>query len=113
MARRRREKRRNAEPSSAPRATARDHMARVHVTDEVWAEFRAAAGHRPVNVVLGRLVEREVARERSRRLKESELDDRELLHALERARELHADLQAIVTRIESRVGLPARPPQAG
>ena len=114
MARRRREKRRSAPPGRATEASgARDHMARVHVTDEIWADFRAVAGHTPLNVVLGRLVEREVARDRSRRLREGDVDDRELLDALERARDMHADLQAIVIRLESRAGLPARPPQAG
>lgn len=114
MARRRREKRRSAPPGRPAEASvARDHMARVRVTDDVWSEFRAAAGSTPLNFVLGELVEREVARERSRRLREGKVDDRELLDALERARELHAHVQAIVTRLESRVGLPAQPPQAG
>ena len=38
----------------------RDHMARVRVADDVWSEFRAAAGPTPLNVVLGELVQREV-----------------------------------------------------
>lgn len=88
-------------------------MARVHVSDEVWTDFRAAAGPTPLNLVLGRLVEREVDRHRSRRLREGDMDDRELLEALERARELHADVAAIVARLEGRGGLPAQPPQAG
>ena len=88
-------------------------MARVHVTDEVWAEFRAAAGRSPLNLVLGRLVEREVARTRSRRLKDGEMDDRELLDALGRAQQLHGDIEAIVARLETRLGLSARPPESG
>lgn len=62
---------------------------------------------------LGQFLEREVPRDRSRRLKEGTVNDRELLAALEQAREVHSGLQAIVNRLESRVGLPARPPQAG
>jgi hypothetical protein len=79
-------------------------MTRVHVTDDVWADFSAAAGPMPLNLILGQLVEREVARDRSRRLKEGEVEDRELLDALERARGLHADLQTLVARLECRVG---------
>jgi hypothetical protein len=88
-------------------------MARVHVTDEVWAEFRAAAGRSPLNLVLGRLVEREVARTRSRRLKDGEMDDRELLDALGRAQQLHGDIEAIVARLETTLGLSTRPPESG
>jgi hypothetical protein len=31
----------------------RDHMARVRVSDEVWAEFRIAVGWQPINTYLG------------------------------------------------------------
>jgi hypothetical protein len=66
-------------------------MARVQATDEVWADFRALAGYRPIAQVLGELVEREVDRYRSRRLKDNELEPRELLDALDRAqRQLEA-----------------------
>jgi hypothetical protein len=77
-------------------------MARVHVSDAVWAEFRAAAAT-PLNLRLGELVAREVDRYRSRRLREGELDDAELIEALERARELHADLATLVARLERRL----------
>lgn len=84
-------------------------MARVRVTDEVWTDFRAAAGQRPLNELLGELVVRHVDRYRSRRLKEAHLDDDELLAALDRARELHADLAEITARLERRlVDQPAR-----
>jgi hypothetical protein len=76
-------------------------MARVAVADEVWADFRAAAGHRPVSQVLGELVEREVKAYRSRRLKEDAVDDRELVAALERARLQQEELAAIVERLEA------------
>ena len=78
----------------------RDRMARVQVDDATWADFRALAGYRPVSEVLGELVTREVERYRSRRLREGELDDREVVEALERAREQQQDLQAIVERLE-------------
>lgn len=78
-------------------------MARVHVSDEVWADFRAAAGPNPLNLLLGELVRREVGRYDSRRLREGSLDDTELLDALERARQLHADLTGLVARLEHRL----------
>jgi hypothetical protein len=76
-------------------------MARVVVADDVWADFRAAAGYRPVSEVLGELVEGEVRRYRSQRLREGALDGRELVEALERARLQQEELAAIVERLES------------
>jgi predicted DNA-binding protein (UPF0278 family) len=76
-------------------------MARVQVSDELWADFRALAGYRPISEVLGELVIREVERYRSRRLRAGELDDREVLEALVRAREQQSDLAAIVARLEA------------
>jgi hypothetical protein len=75
-------------------------MARVAVADDVWADFRAAAGYRPVSQVLGELVEREVEAYRSRRLKEGAVDDRGLVEALERAHLQQQELAAIVERLE-------------
>src|SRR5215211_273883 len=80
--------------------TRRDRMARVHVADDVWADFRSLAGDRPIAAVLGELVTREVSRNRSRRVREGRLDDRELVDALERARATHADLEVIAARLE-------------
>jgi uncharacterized LabA/DUF88 family protein len=84
-------------------------MARVQVPDDVWADFRAAAGHRPISEVLGDLVIREVDRYRSRRLRDGQLDPREIADALEQAARQQADLAAIVERLErlQRVGDPA------
>jgi hypothetical protein len=48
----------------------------------------------------GRPCDREVERYRSRRLRDGELDDREVVEALERAREQQTDLIAIVERLE-------------
>jgi hypothetical protein len=75
-------------------------MARVRVKDDVWSDFRDLAGSRPVAVALGELVTREVERHRSKRLREGQLDDRQLVDALERARDQQADLAAIVERLE-------------
>src|SRR3954453_6893305 len=80
-----------------------DHMARVRVDDDVWEEFRAAAGARPVAVVLGELVAREVEREGAKRIREGSADDAELLAALERAQELQGDLAVLVARLERRL----------
>jgi hypothetical protein len=76
-------------------------MARVQVADDVWADFRAAAGHRPISEVLGELVTREVARYRSKRLRDGELHAREITDALEQAGRQQADLAAIVERLEA------------
>jgi hypothetical protein len=78
-------------------------MARVRVTDEVWAEFRAAAGLQPINLLLGELVERHLQRVRSEQLRHGKLEDADLIEALDRAHELHRDLGAIVTRLEQRL----------
>jgi hypothetical protein len=81
----------------------RDHQARVSVSDETWREFRDVVGNDSIAAYLGRLVEREVERERARRVREGTVDDVELREALERARELHDDLSAIVARLERRL----------
>jgi hypothetical protein len=78
-------------------------MARVHVADDVWVHFRSLAGDRPIAAVLGELVTSEVSRDRSRRLREGVLDDRELIEALDRARASRADLETIVARLERRL----------
>lgn len=86
--------------SSAATPPSEDRMARVRVPADTWAEFRALAGDRPVAAVLGELVTREVERQRSRRVREREVDERELIDALDRAGEQQADLAAIVERLE-------------
>jgi hypothetical protein len=75
-------------------------MARVQVTDDVWTDFRALAGYRPMSELLGELVTREVEKYRSQKLRAGQLEPRELLDALERARAQQADLEAIVRRLE-------------
>ena len=94
-------------PSSTARAAAlqppirRDRMARVQVTDDVWTDFRALAGYRPMSELLGELVMREVEKYRSQKLRAGQLEPRELLDALEQAQAQRADLEAIVRRLEA------------
>lgn len=76
-------------------------MARVSVTDDIWADFRIALGHRSVSDALGAFVEGEVERYRSRRVREGQLEPRELVDALEQARRQRDDLAAIVERLEA------------
>lgn len=88
----------------------RDHMARVRVSDDAWADFRAAAGSRSMAAVLAELVEGEVRRYRRERLAAGHTSDRELLAALVETRELRADLDAIVGRLERRLDRPSPEP---
>lgn len=102
-----RRSRQRQQPAAAKPAPKRDRMARVSVTDQTWNDYRALLGSRPVSEALGALVEREVDRHHARRLKTGTLDDRELVDALDRARQQHADLTQIVTRLEQRLDRPA------
>ena len=110
MSRRRRNKLRAARPegnlAAAPvaRAERRDHMARVHVDDATWQTFKSAAGYTPISEVLGQLVTRHVHNHQARQAAAGELGDRELIDALERARELQRDLGWLVQRLEDRTG---------
>jgi hypothetical protein len=103
MAKRRKRSRPKRQSAAPKPAAERDRPARVRVSDAVWADFRAAAGMTPLSVRLGELVTRDVERYRSRRLRQGQLDDAELIEALERARELHADHAALVDRLERRL----------
>ena len=71
-------------------------MARVQVSDEVWAAFRAGLGTTPVNVALGELVRREVARKARR----SADDAAGIRIALADAREIADELKSLITRLE-------------
>lgn len=77
------------------------------MTDDVWRAFKEACGDRPISEVLAGHVERDVAAWLAR---DDSMTDRQLVEALERARELHAAAQALVWRIEAR--LPYVPPPA-
>jgi hypothetical protein len=85
----------------------RDHQARVKVSDDVWADFREATRNSSVAIALGELVAREVDRHRARRVREGSAEDQELLEALERAQELHAELAVLVERLERRIEMRA------
>ena len=82
--------------AEAAAAARRERMARVQVGDEVWSAFRASLGATPVSVALGELVEREVARS----LRKSKSDAESVRVALEDARQLAAELAALITRLE-------------
>lgn len=76
-------------------------MARVAVADDVWTDFRAAIGHRRISEALGEIVEREVQHYRSERIRDRNLQPREVLEAIERARAQQEDLAALVQRLEA------------
>jgi hypothetical protein len=76
--------RRRAELERSQRSELPDRMARVQVSPETWAVFRAQLGATPVSVALGRLVEHEVARS----LRRSKSDSESVRVALEDARQL-------------------------
>ena len=73
-------------------------MARVQVSDEIWAAYRASLGTTPVSVGLGRLVEREVARHRRRTAPEAD-DVRE---AVEEARGVADELVTLIARLDEK-----------
>jgi hypothetical protein len=71
MGRRSRQKAKSQARDDQPQGdVARERMARVLATDDVWTDFRAAC-------------ERDVARYRSRRLRHGALEPRELVDALD------------------------------
>ena len=79
-------------------------MARVQVSDEIWAAYRAGLGATPVSVALGELVRREVAR--SARRTASDLEGVRI--ALEDARQLSDELAALIARLERAGSAPVR-----
>jgi hypothetical protein len=101
MARRRRNK--PLTTPAKPAASAPNRMARVQATDDRLGRLPRAGRTPSIAQVLGALVEREVDRDRARRLKAGQLDDQQLVDALDRARELHENLTALVARLERRL----------
>jgi hypothetical protein len=71
-------------------------MARVRVSDEVWAAFRAGLGPVPVNEALGELVRREVGRKARRSANHAD----GVRIALADARELAGELGSLIARLE-------------
>lgn len=92
-------------------APMRDHQARVKVSDDVWSDFREATRNNSVAIALGELVTREVDRYRARRVRDGAADELELLEALQRAHELHAQLVELVKRLERRLDARAARPR--
>ena len=80
-------------------------MARVQVSDEVWAAYRASLGTVPVSAALGELVRREVGRKARRSANDA--DGARL--ALEDARQLSDELASLITRLERAAGPGALP----
>jgi hypothetical protein len=74
----------------------RDRIARVQVSDEVWAAFRAGLGTTAVNAALGELVKRGVARKARR----SASDPGGIRIALADAREVADELASLIARLE-------------
>jgi hypothetical protein len=70
MGRRTRRRNIDARLTAPPPAT---QTARVHVSDETWADFRRLIGDRHASEALGELVEREVQRWHAARLDDTDL----------------------------------------
>jgi hypothetical protein len=83
----------------------RDRMARVQVSDEVWAAYRANLGTVPVSFALGELVRREVGRAARR----SASDASGARLALDDARRLVDELASLIIRLERAARLGAVP----
>ena len=88
--------RRRAELERSQKRELPDRMARVQVSPEMWAAFRAQLGATPVSVALGRLVERDVARS----LRRSKSDFESVRVTLEDARQVGDELASLITRLE-------------
>jgi hypothetical protein len=88
--------RRRAELERSQKHAPRDRMARVQISPEMWAAFRAQLGATPVSVALGRLVERDVAKN----LRKTTSDAEGARVALDDARLVADELAALITRLE-------------
>jgi hypothetical protein len=92
-------------------------MARVQVSDETWAAYRASLGSLPVSRAIGRLIEREVASHCRR----TALDADGVRDAVRDARLVAGELEQMVARLERASGpeptgprpVDARPPFTG
>src|SRR4051794_13519481 len=106
---RRNRRRASTDPHQKRVPAIRDRQARVKITDDVWRDFRLLTQREGVGEALGRLVTREVERWRIKRIRDGSADDEVVLGALERARELQAELATITARLE-RLAQPRHPP---
>jgi hypothetical protein len=107
------QRRLRAERAAKEAADRRDRIARVQVSDEVWAAFRSGLGPTPVNVALGELVRRDVARTARR----SADDAGGIRIALADAREVAKELASLIARLEraaaNDLGSPGSEPSFG
>ena len=71
-------------------------MARVQVSDEIWAAYRGSLGTTPVSAALGRLVEREVASHRRRTAPDAD----DVWEAVDEARGVAGELAALIARLD-------------
>jgi hypothetical protein len=92
----RKQRRLRVQRAAKEAADRRDRIARVQISDEVWATFRAGLGTTPVNVALGELVMREVGRKARR----SAHDADGIRLALADAREVANELSSLIARLE-------------
>jgi hypothetical protein len=99
----RRSRRRASDQHHPPPRRSASRIARVHVDDATWNEFRQAIEDRSVAEVLGRYVELEVARAERARMSGADLTERELTDALDRAAALTQTLQRVTLRLEARL----------
>jgi hypothetical protein len=90
------QRRLRAEKATKEATDRRDRIARVQVSDEVWAAFRAGLGTTPVNAALGELVRREVGRKARR----SATDADGIRIALADAHEVADELTSLIARLE-------------
>lgn len=81
----------------------RDHQARVRVADDVWRDFRQAAGALPISYRLGEMVELEVERWRASRAQDAGYPSRELLDALGRIEEIAERVQRLRVALSVRL----------
>lgn len=85
-----------------------DHGARVSVDEQTWQAFKQITADSSISQVLGDLVTRHVHHTQARQAKDGQLEDRELLDALDRAQELQRDLGHLLRRIEDRIDRTSR-----
>jgi hypothetical protein len=86
-----------AERAAEEAGAQRDRMARVQVSDDVWAAFRASLGATPVSAALGELVRREVGRSERR----TASDEQAIRLAVEDARAVAEELHEMISRLDA------------
>jgi DNA repair exonuclease SbcCD ATPase subunit len=91
-------KQRKRELKAAARE-ANQHIARVDVSEEVWQEFKAQTPS--ISSELGRLVQREVERNRRQKATQKDATPQEVLEGLRTAEQLRTELETITKRLEA------------